>query len=208
MKSTDNNTERHIINVAKQVFLEKGFAETNMSDIAARAGINRPGLHYYFRTKDRMFEAVFADIVKSFIPTIRDIIHHDKPVIECIPDIVDAYFSMVRREPLLPLFMIREIQRDAHHLTDTICSLDTAEYVQHIKETLLRQMHAGTLRSLPIEFVFYTFYGLLTFPFLTQPLADIAFGATRGSRDEMLTRWKVHIVEQMTTLLAPRERRY
>ena len=60
MGATENNElEYQIIETAKQLFIEKGFVETSMSDIAAKVGINRPTLHYYFRTKDRMFQAVF-----------------------------------------------------------------------------------------------------------------------------------------------------
>lgn len=59
MGATENNElEYQIIETAKQLFIEKGFVETSMSDIAAKVGINRPTLHYYFRTKDRMFQAV------------------------------------------------------------------------------------------------------------------------------------------------------
>ena len=53
MGATENNElEYQIIETAKQLFIEKGFVETSMSDIAAKVGINRPTLHYYFRTKD------------------------------------------------------------------------------------------------------------------------------------------------------------
>ena len=54
-----NDLEERIIRVARSLFIERGFAETSMSDIAATVGINRPVLHYYFRTKSRMFQAVF-----------------------------------------------------------------------------------------------------------------------------------------------------
>ena len=76
MKTSHNSKdlEKEIIENAKQLFIEKGFAETSMSDIAARTGINRPVLHYYFRTKDKMFQAVFGSIVLSFVPQVQDII--------------------------------------------------------------------------------------------------------------------------------------
>lgn len=56
MTTTNNNEdlEKKIIEAAKELFIENGFAETSMSDIAAKVGINRPALHYYFRTKDKM----------------------------------------------------------------------------------------------------------------------------------------------------------
>ena len=59
MGATENTSmEQRIIQAAKQVFIEKGYAKAGMSDIAVRVGINRSGLHYYFRTKEKMFEAV------------------------------------------------------------------------------------------------------------------------------------------------------
>lgn len=47
MGATENNElEYQIIETAKQLFIEKGFVETSMSDIAAKVGINRPTLPY------------------------------------------------------------------------------------------------------------------------------------------------------------------
>ena len=64
MATTEHSDlEQQIIKTAQQLFIEKGFVETSMSDIAATVGINRPTLHYYFRTKDKMFKAVFGSIV-------------------------------------------------------------------------------------------------------------------------------------------------
>ena len=73
----DNNgisTESRIIDAAKSLFIEKGYAETSMSDIAARAEINRPALHYYFRTKDKMFHAVIGDIVSAIVPRVYELL--------------------------------------------------------------------------------------------------------------------------------------
>ena len=75
----NNILEEKIIAVAKDVFIERGFDGASMSDIAAKVGINRPTLHYYFRTKDKMFEAVFLSIVQSFIPKIQ-LLHKSKNV--------------------------------------------------------------------------------------------------------------------------------
>ena len=80
MGATENNElEYQIIETAKQLFIEKGFVETSMSDIAAKVGINRPTLHYYFRTKDRMFQAVFGSIVMSLLPKVQEIIQQELP---------------------------------------------------------------------------------------------------------------------------------
>ena len=63
--------EQKIIQAAKETFLKKGYKETNMSDIAAAVGLTRPAMHYYFRTKERLFQTVFGDILESFLPKIK-----------------------------------------------------------------------------------------------------------------------------------------
>ena len=93
MATNDNNLEKKIIETAQQLFMKNGFAETNMSDIAAAAGINRPALHYYFRTKDKMFQAVFGNIILSLAPEIQGIMLQDKSISERIGKIIDAYFN-------------------------------------------------------------------------------------------------------------------
>ena len=63
-----------IIEVAKQMFLEYGYKNTNMSDIATNIGINRTALHYYYNTKEKLFQAVFGTIIATFLPKIQDIL--------------------------------------------------------------------------------------------------------------------------------------
>ena len=55
------NTESRILEAAKEVFIAKGFDGARMQEIADTAEINKALLHYYFRNKDKLFEAVFED---------------------------------------------------------------------------------------------------------------------------------------------------
>lgn len=202
MGSAENtNMEQQIIAAAKQMFIEKGFEETSMSDIAAKVGINRPGLHYYFRTKEKMFEAVFADIVLSFIPAIHNIILQDKPIMERVAEMIDVYFDVFRKEPCFPMFMAREVQRDASHLFDTIRKLEIGQYASKVKDALQSEMDSGKINQVPIDFIFYTFYGLVIFPFLTKPFMEIVFMDRAMDFNEKMYQWKAHVIRQMEVLL-------
>lgn len=200
MRTTDNNTEQQILKAAKQVFLEKGFAETSMNDIAEKAGINRPNLHYYFRTKEKMFEAVCGDIVYSFLPMVQDIIKCDRPIEERISEVVDIYFDVFKQNPCLPLFMAREVQRDATHLLCTIKRLEVKDYMAEIPKRLLQEMKDGKIKEVPIEYLFYTFYGLVVFPFLAKPLSDVVFERNEKNAD-VFQGWKKYVVRQLESLL-------
>ncbi|MCR8918505.1 MULTISPECIES: TetR/AcrR family transcriptional regulator [Bacteroides] len=205
--NTDNNDnlEQKIIDTAREIFIEKGFTDTSMSEIAAKVGMNRPGIHYYFRTKDRMFQAVFGNIVLSFIPQIKDIIQNkEKPISQRIREIVDAYYRVFKENPYLPLFMLKEINRDVSHLIAAIEQLGVKQYMTQITDELQDEMAEGRLRSVPLRIVFMNFYSLLTVPFLTRDLCGKIFiNKEKETFDTLLEQWKIHIVSQMTNLLEP-----
>ena len=198
----NENLETKIIEVAKQQFIENGFAETSMRDIAAKVGINRPGLHYYFRTKERMFQAVFGEIVLFLLPKIQDIVlQKDKPVTERVGGVIDAYFEVFSENPRLPLFVMRESNRDVNHLINTLADLRLERNFLEIARSLQDEMDSGRLKPVPLRFVFFTFYSLLIMPFVMKDLCASLFLEKGESFEEMFVRWKPYIVMQMDNLL-------
>ena len=198
--------ENRIIDAARAVFIEKGYAETSMSEIAAKAGINRPALHYYFRTKDKMFQAVFGSIVSSVIPKVFDaIMHKEKSVAERTECIIDAYYSLFINTPQLPLFMLRELNRDPEMLIKTIRGLNVADTMRKAISSLQEEMDEGKLKKVPLQFIFFNFYSLLTFPFLTIDISRKVFENNDDTLRESLTEWKKNIVFQMENLLKNQE---
>ena len=196
--------ENKIIDAARTVFIEKGYAETSMSEIALKAGINRPALHYYFRTKDKMFQAVFGSIVSSVIPKVFDaIMHKEKSVAERTECIIDAYYSLFMKTPQLPLFMLRELNRDPEMLIKTILGLNVADTMREAISSLEEEMDEGKLKKVPLQFIFFNFYSLLTFPFLTIDISRKVFKNNEENFRQSLAEWKQNIMFQMENLLVP-----
>ena len=197
--------EEKIIEVAKALFIEKGYAETSMSEIAAKAGINRPGLHYYFRTKDKMFEAVFGDILLSIVPKIFDIISQkDMNIERRIEEMIDTYYALFIDNPKLPMFMIREINRDANLLIKTATQLNIHEKFRHSLDSIEQEMKEGKLKQVPIRFMFYNISSLLTIPFLTQDLTYSILLEEGETFEDMLEEWKPYIIKQLLNLIENR----
>ena len=172
----NGNLEERIIEVAKQLFIENGFEETSMSDIASRVGINRPTLHYYFRTKNKMFQAVLGQIIRPLVPKVHDVLCESKrPLKERIGELVDVYYRLFQETPALPLFVMREVKRDACHLMETA--------------------------RIPIHYVFFTFYALLTFPFTMKNLCQPLFMSESEDYEQLLADWKPVIVDMVCHLL-------
>lgn len=198
---TDNMEER-IIRAAKSIFIEKGFAETSMSDIAVRIGIARPALHYYFRTKDKLFQAVFGDIILSIVPKVFDILSRKTvPVVQRIEEIVDAYYALFHENPRLPMFVIREMNRDAKLLLRTASRLALPRKLTQALAGLQEEMDDGQLKSVPPYALFYNLYGLLTIPFLTQDMATLTLRNADESFEQLVDSWKPYVVASLRAML-------
>lgn len=197
-----SNLEERIIEVAKSLFMEKGYSDTSMSEIAEKVGINRPGLHYYFRTKDKMFNAVFGMIVMSVAPKFQNIIlQKDLPIATRVEKVIDVYYQMLQKNPYLPLFILREMNRDINFLFNAFRSLDVANFFEGLKTSLQEEMANGKLKQVPLRIVFFTFYSALIFPFISRNLISLEMLNENETFEELLVEWKPYIVKQMVNLL-------
>ena len=199
-----DNIEQTIINTAKQLFIEKGYTDTSMSDIASRAGINRSTLHYYFRTKDRMFQAVFGSIVSAFFPKATAIIlDSDTPYMERVSKILDEYMDFLIKNPSLPKFVCEEINRDVDNLIDSARFIGLDRLMMQAKDTLVREMEAGNLNKVDPQIVFMTFYSMMLYPFLTKNMLITLFLDKEENFQPLMQKWKNHIIRQMKMMLCP-----
>lgn len=197
-----SNLKERIIEVAKSLFMEKGYSDTSMSEIAEKVGINRPGLHYYFRTKDKMFNAVFGMIVMSVAPKFQNIIlQKDLPIATRVEKVIDVYYQMLQKNPYLPLFILREMNRDINFLFNAFRSLDVANFFEGLKTSLQEEMANGKLKQIPLRIVFFTFYSALIFPFISRNLISLEMLNENETFEELLVEWKPYIVKQMVNLL-------
>ena len=194
--------ENKIIQAAKETFLKKGYKETNMSDIAAAVGLTRPAMHYYFRTKERLFQAVFGEILLSFLPKIKDLINADIPLEEKIGKIVDEYFVILTKTPELPLFLMKEATRDFDAFVKVAIGSNIVELGNNVFSAIEEEMAAGRIKRVPLIEIFYTFYGLVIVPFMTLPVATQVFGE-ENITNTINNQWKSRIINYVTLLLKP-----
>ncbi|KAA6351574.1 HTH-type transcriptional regulator EthR [termite gut metagenome] len=202
MTEITDNHEHTIIETAKQLFVARGYEKTCMCDIAAAAGINRTTLHYYFRTKEKMFQAVFGSIVQTIVPKLKSIFDENIPLLAKMDKALDEYISIFIYNPYLPKFVIGEIQRDVNHLTDTARSLGFDTYLSEIMQDIYVGIEQENLNKPPIVLVFSTFYSQLIFPFLARNLIVALFYENDMEfAEKFMQEWKKNVINQMRMML-------
>ena len=137
MKSKDQNTEQVILGAAVEIFQSKGFAATRMQEIADKAGINKALLHYYFRNKQLLFEAVFKSALGQLAPEISKIFNADLTISEKVSRFVAHYIPFVSRNRFLPVFIIQELNNNPSFATSFFSSHslpNTTKFREQLKQ--------------------------------------------------------------------------
>lgn len=175
---TSTEIECRIISAARSVFVRRGFEAAKMTDIAAEAGISRTSLNYYYRTKERLFEAIFEHVIATLFPRLGEIVDRPMPFLEKIDAIIDQYTAVLMANPLLPAFIIGEIQRDADHLYGVVLRLTNSQpdnVMVRLHAQIEAEMAAGTIRRIPIFEIITSFVGLMVFPLLVKNVSGRLF---------------------------------
>ncbi len=170
MSEQELSTEKTILEAAKKVFLDKGFDGARMQEIADKAGINKALLHYYFRSKDKLFDAIFEEAFKQFLPNISEIMISNKPIEEKVRAFVSSYIDMLLKNPYLPVFVIRELQRKP----DAIVEILKKSKINPIQVALTLKQHTedGQIIDISLPHLIVNMIGLCVFPFIGRPIIE------------------------------------
>lgn len=173
MTKNEPNTEERILNAAKQIFLKKGMAGARMQEIANEAGINKSLLHYYYRSKDKLFLAVFRLAIQDFIPEIKTIIFSDALITEKIDRFVEGYMNVLLNNPFVPLFILQEIQRDPDRLLNVF--LEEGIQPQLVLEQFEKAVQKEEIRSVDPKHLLINILSLCIFPVAARPIMQRMF---------------------------------
>jgi len=168
-KTKNKNTESHILNAAKNVFQRKGMDGSRMQEIADEAGINKAMLHYYYRSKQLLFEAVFNSAFLLLAPQLKKVLNDDSSIEEKIRNFTSNYISFVSKHPYLPNFVIQEINRNPEFILKMKNNLGFPN-IEKFKKQVEMEIESGILKPMNSEQLFINILSLSIFPFIASPL--------------------------------------
>jgi len=190
MTNIQSDTETKILDAAKKIFIEKGLEGARMQEIADEAKINKSLLHYYFRSKERLFSAVFQFAMSRFIPKIERIFELKIAISAKIELIVDQYITLLLKNQFIPIFILHEINRHPDRLVDLITS--TGIKPKMIVAQIDREIRKGNLKSISAQNLILNVISLCVFPFVARPLVQRLFfdNSRKAFNDLMVSRKK------------------
>src|SRR5438477_11502755 len=179
----DGDTEQRILDAAHVVFLHRGTAGARMQDMARQAGVNQALLHYYFRSKDRLSEAVFRRAAAQLLPQVIDVMASDLELEMKVARVVELELHHLSRTPYLPGYIISELTHHperTHHLIEAVTGMTADDVRPRVVAALHRQLgaraRAGTLRRVAPEQFIVNLLSLCIFPFAARPMIQALLG--------------------------------
>ncbi|MFN8349811.1 MAG: TetR/AcrR family transcriptional regulator [Spirosomataceae bacterium] len=198
--ANDLSTEEKILKAAEEVFMRDGYDGSRMQDIADVAGINKALLHYYFRSKDKLFEKIFDAKVQVFFPRIEQVFYQDLPFIEKVEVFIEQYINLLRSKPYLPLFVLNTINKKDN--ADFIKKMPV-ELSQRLIMSYQHDLQQGRVREVnPLQFVI-SVMGMCIFPFLGRPILQNMFKADGGAFDQLMEQRIQELKRYVRLILKP-----
>src|SRR5579872_5317895 len=109
--------ERVILEAAEAVFAEAGFKGATTAAIAARAGVPKANLHYYFPTKEELYRSVIERVLTAWLAAASSFDQSDDPS-EALARYIGAKMDLAREMPLSSRIWATEIMRGAPAIQD------------------------------------------------------------------------------------------
>jgi AcrR family transcriptional regulator len=185
MPAIEKETEERILDSARDVFHERGYDGARMQEIADRAGINKALLHYYFRSKDQLFETIFKATVSKFLPAVLQNLAGVETVSVKIHRFVSSYIDTLKANPFIAAFILHELNRNPDRVRGFIPPLVMAKMAPFLDQ-ISREMDAGTIpKSDPRHFL-VNMFSMCIFPFIANPILKSVLSMDADAYDRFL----------------------
>ncbi|HVI45617.1 MAG TPA: TetR/AcrR family transcriptional regulator [Chitinophaga sp.] len=201
--SGEKNTEAQIIAAAKKIFMQKGLAGARMQDIADEAGINKAMLHYYYRSKDKLFEIIFNEAADNVFRVLSAILQSDMPFREMIAAIIDNYIDNLIKNPYLPVFVLNEIHQNPERIVSRFTKSGNSPDIQAFMDKVNKAQKKKQIRSIQPLQLLLNIVSMCIFPFAARPLIQTVSGASDQQWKELMEERKALVTEFILRALEP-----
>lgn len=201
----EKSMEQDILEAAESLFLKKGFALTSTTMIAKAVGCNQALVHYYFRTKEKLFEAVFSLKLKIFLSSFTQIEERDISFEEKLRFKMEKHFDVLYKNQQLPFLILNELVTNPvriasikEQIKDKIGSV-----FSRFAQELEREIEKGNIRPIsPLDLLFSAMSLNITF-FILKPVLLETLGMDNEQFNQFALKRKEENVMTILNSLRP-----
>lgn len=182
------NTEVRILEAAKKVFHRKGFEGTRMQEIADEAGINKSLLHYYFRTKENLFDAVFKAAFREIFTKLFTTVDSNDPLEKKLKNLINEYIGFLQKNSYLPGFILAELNQNPDKIIEVFKSAPVSPSM--LIEKMKKSINDEKLEKTDVRELFINILALCIFPIIARPMLQHIFEFSDEEFDQFIEKRK------------------
>lgn len=194
----EKDTEQLILEAAIKEFSVKGLDGARTATIAAEAGVTHAMLHYYFRTKEKLFERIVQDKLNHILNMVLiPMLSSGGNIKERIRKGAEAHFDFILANPELPKFFITTVNSKPelyHDLMQEILST-AGNRIKDFQAELDKAHTIGEICGVNASMLFCDIASLNVMPFLSYPMMMAATGYPPEAYEDFMAARKKEIVE-------------
>ncbi len=192
MSEISTITEETILNTAKEIFIEKGKEGVRVQEIANKADINKMLLHFYFRSKRKLFEVVFLEAFERFLPKINSLVSADRSFLGIIEVFIQNYIDLILENPCIPACVLHELNQNPENHAQFMGNKLPTLPAQFDKSNL--EISAGTIKPIDPKQLVINIIGLCFFSFVAWPIIQkIFFDGDEVAHQQFINERKVEV---------------
>ena len=194
MPVKDCKTEQHIKETARHIFLKEGKMLATTQEIADAAGVNRTLLHYYFRSRDMLFNIVFTEALTKLKQRLHEVIASKLEFRQKVERLLDVFFEDLTELPYLETFITLQLNQEPRKYDEMFNQLPGGkERIKNFLKEIQQEMEKGTIPVMkPINY-FINIFALMAYPYVARPvfkniidLSDAAYNKLLSERKDII----------------------
>jgi len=173
-----SETEKKIVEAATTVFLEKGMDGARMEEIARNAGINKALLHYYFRSKEKLYQEVLRNEVRHFYLRFFNSISPVDEFSEFLKHFIYNYIDQIKENPQVVRFIFWEIGRGGKLVRSVLREILSNQHtrIPHlISDKINKAIAEKKIRPVDPQHLLFSLIGMSIFVFIAKPVIETLF---------------------------------
>jgi TetR/AcrR family transcriptional regulator len=200
------NAEKRILDAARSVFTRKGFDGARMQEIADEAGINKALVHYYYRSKEKLFAEIFREAFSTMIPALAHVFLGQGTIEQKIELFVEKYLNVVLQNPFIPLFVLSEMNRNPDAFFNEFVHPDLKLSIKGILNLFENAVEKGEIAQIQPRHLMINMMALCVFPFVARPMLQRMLDISDLEYENILQERKKVVSEFILNAITPKNK--
>ncbi len=200
-----HNMEEKILSVAEKQFLQNGYSLTSTTQIAKEVGCNQALVHYYFRTKEKLFHAVLGGKIKRVFKEFISLETGNGNFTEKLTRLIEAHYDAVMENSNIVLFLMNGFTKNSQMFEELLSGIgDIPRQTLNVFEKELKEeIDAGRIRPISVQQLILNVVSLNVFAVAIRPAFAKIWNFSDKDMDALLAERKAEVVKTILLSLRP-----